>query len=193
MLFKKKKKSTSTQLYNLWQGNQDFTKVKAFLLHNLSLWLLFSVIFVTVRSKKDLENLERAELLFQDQKSRRQNIIGATSDSFDSFERRKQMSQSQNSPKKDGREVKLGTNPGIFKRVVSIPHPYPLTQTLKSEWRSSGIVVQRPSSLASPVLRLLEWDSGITTSTSYSTFLKHCFDSVYTRTCPSLIYDGQVS
>lgn len=186
----KKEKSTSIQLYNLWQGIQDFTKIKAFLLHNLSLWLLFSIILVTVGSKKDLQKLERAELLFQDQKSRRQNIIGATSDGF---ERRKQMSQSQNSPKKDGCEVKLGTNPGIFKRVVSNPLPYPLTQTLTSEWISSGIVVQRPSSLASPVLRLLERDSGITTSTTYSTFLKHCFDSVYTCTCPSLIYDGQVS
>lgn len=42
-----------------------------------------------------------------------------------------------------------------------------------------AIVVQLPSSLGFPILRLLEHDSGVTTPVSYSTFLKHRFDSVY--------------
>lgn len=68
----------------------------------------------------------------------------------------------------------------------SSPSPFD-PQTLKS-YETSGDCCSVAISLGFSILRLLEHDSGVTTPASYSTFLKHCSDSVY-MLCLSFIYD----
>lgn len=50
------------------------------------------------------------------------------------------MSQSQNSTKKGGGEVKQGINP-VLRRVVSFSHPQPLTHRLSRVYDDLGVLL----------------------------------------------------